>query len=59
MKYLLGSAYKRYYMRPSYLANFLKIQNSAVRDWVNRMDERVKEHHAREEMADGFRAVTC
>src|SRR5215467_2334221 len=57
LKYLLGSAYKRYYMRPSYLANFLKIQNAAVKEWVNRMDERVKEHHAREEMADGFRSV--
>ena len=34
LKYLLGTAYKRYYMRPSYLANFLKIQNASVRDWV-------------------------
>ena len=31
LKYLLGTAYKRYYMRPSYLANFLKIQNASVR----------------------------
>src|SRR5579862_6257587 len=28
LKYLLGAAYRRFYMRPSYLANFLKIQNS-------------------------------
>src|SRR5262252_1756121 len=27
LRYLLGAAYKRFYMRPSYLANFLKIQN--------------------------------
>ena len=46
-------------MRPSYLANFLKIQNSAIREWVMRMDERVKEHHSREEMADVARSVAC
>ena len=28
LQFLLGAAYKRFYMRPSYLANFLKIQNS-------------------------------
>ncbi len=59
LKYLLGTAYKRYYMRPSYLANFLKIQNASVRDWVNRMDERVKERHSREEIADIARSVAC
>src|SRR5438105_1235921 len=59
LKYLLGTAYKRYYMRPSYLANFLKIQNSAVRDWVSRMDERVNDRHSREEIADVSRPVAC
>jgi radical SAM superfamily enzyme YgiQ (UPF0313 family) len=59
LKYLLGTAYKRYYMRPSYLANFLKIQNASVRDWVKRMDERVKERHSREEIADIARSVAC
>ena len=52
LQYLLSTAYKRYYMRPSYLANFLKIQNPAVREWVSRMDRRVKDRHAREEIAD-------
>jgi len=59
LQYLLGAAYKRFYMRPSYLANFLKIQNQAVRDWVSRMDERVSERHAREEIADVARPVAC
>jgi anaerobic magnesium-protoporphyrin IX monomethyl ester cyclase len=59
LKYLLGSAYKRFYMRPSYLANFLKIQNASVREWVARMDVRVKEHHAREELAAVARSVAC
>ncbi len=59
LKYLLGSAYKRFYMRPSYLANFLKIQNASVREWVARLDARVKQRHAREEIADMARSVAC
>ena len=59
LRYLLATAYKRYYMRPSYLANFLKIQNTAIRDWVSRMDRRVNERHSREEIADIARPVTC
>ena len=57
LQYLLGTAYKRYYMRPSYLANFLKIQNPAIREWVSRMDQRVRERHSREEIADVARPV--
>jgi anaerobic magnesium-protoporphyrin IX monomethyl ester cyclase len=59
LKFLLGAAYKRFYMRPSYLANFLKIQNTGVRGWVSRMDQRVNDRHAREEIADISRPVAC
>ncbi len=59
LRFLLGAAYTRFYMRPSYLANFLKIQNGAVREWVSRMDRRVNERHAREEIADFSRPVAC
>ena len=59
MMYLLGAAYKRFYVRPSYLANFLKIQNTSVREWVSRMDRRVNDRHSREEIADSSRPVTC
>jgi radical SAM superfamily enzyme YgiQ (UPF0313 family) len=59
LRFLLGAAYTRFYMRPSYLANFLKIQNSSVREWVSRMDERVSERHTREEIADISRPATC
>jgi len=59
MRFLLGAAYKRFYMRPSYLANFLKIQNSVVREWVSRMDRRVNDRHTREEIADFSRPVAC
>src|SRR5947208_536405 len=59
LRYLLGAAYKRFYMRPSYLANFLKIQNKAVRDWVSRMDERVNNRRSREEMGAISRPLAC
>jgi radical SAM superfamily enzyme YgiQ (UPF0313 family) len=59
LRFLLGAAYKRFYMRPSYLANFLKIQNTAIREWVSRMDRRVNDRHSREEIADVSRAVAC
>jgi radical SAM superfamily enzyme YgiQ (UPF0313 family) len=59
LRFLLGAAYKRFYMRPSYLANFLKIHNTAIREWVSRMDRRVNAHHSREEIADFSRPVAC
>jgi len=59
LRFLLGAAYTRFYMRPSYLANFLKIQNTSVREWVSRMDRRVNDRHSREEIADISRPVAC
>ena len=59
LRFLLGAAYTRFYVRPSYLANFLKIQNTPVREWVSRMDRRVNERHSREEIADFSRPVIC
>src|SRR3954470_457771 len=59
LRFLLGAAYKRFYMRPSYLANFLKIHNTAIRTWVSRMDRRVNAHHSREEIADFSRPAAC
>jgi radical SAM superfamily enzyme YgiQ (UPF0313 family) len=59
LRFLLGAAYTRYYMRPSYLANFLKIQNTAVREWVSRLDRRVNARHTRDEIADFSRPVEC
>jgi radical SAM superfamily enzyme YgiQ (UPF0313 family) len=59
LRFLLGAAYTRYYMRPSYLANFLQIQNTAVREWVNRLDRRVNHRHSMNEIADCSRPVVC
>jgi anaerobic magnesium-protoporphyrin IX monomethyl ester cyclase len=59
LKFLLGAAYRRFYMRPSYLANFLKIQNTVINEWVSRMDQRVNDRHSRTEIADISRPVAC
>src|SRR5712671_488025 len=59
LRYLLGAAYKRFYMRPSYLANLLQVRNTAVREWVSRMDRRVNARHTRVEIAGFSRPVTC
>jgi anaerobic magnesium-protoporphyrin IX monomethyl ester cyclase len=59
LAFLLGAAYTRFYVRPSYLANFLKIKNTVVRNWVSRMDRRVNDRHTREEIADCARPVAC
>src|SRR5436309_9406236 len=59
LRFLLGAAYTRFYVRPSYLANFLKIKNTAVRAWVSRLDRRVNARHSLHEIADFSRPVTC
>ena len=59
LRFLLGAAYTRFYMRPSYLANFLQIQNQVVREWVSRMDRRVNDRHTRDEIETISRPVTC
>jgi len=59
LRVLLRAAYTRFYMRPSYLANALEIQNRVIRDWVSWMDRRVNERHTRHELANDSRAVVC
>jgi radical SAM superfamily enzyme YgiQ (UPF0313 family) len=57
--YLLGAAYTRFYMRPSYLANYLRISAPKVREMVMRLDARVSRLHARRESEAMSRAVSC
>jgi radical SAM superfamily enzyme YgiQ (UPF0313 family) len=60
LRYLLGAAYRRFYMRPSYLANYLRIQRDGMRDVVARLDDRVAGLHARREEEEMTRSViTC
>ena len=49
LMFLLGAAYTHFYMRPSYLANVLRVQQTTVREWVGRLDRRVSARIARHE----------
>ena len=59
LMFLLGAAYTRFYMRPSCLANVLKIQNTRVRSWAKRMDQRAAAFCSRAETEKMSRSVTC
>jgi radical SAM superfamily enzyme YgiQ (UPF0313 family) len=51
LRFLLGSAYTRFYMRPSFLANYLRISTPGARALVDALDARVGRWHARRELA--------
>jgi radical SAM superfamily enzyme YgiQ (UPF0313 family) len=59
LRFLLGAAYTRFYMRPSWLTNWAQIDAKPVRSVVRRMDARVARRHAREEFELMSRTVTC
>ena len=41
LRFLLGNAYTRFYMRPSFLANYLRLSTPAVRRAVRALDARI------------------
>ena len=47
LMFLLGNAYTRYYMRPSFVTNYLRIRTPFVRPLVAALDARVHRRHAR------------
>ena len=51
LRHMLGSGYTRFYMRPSYLTNYLRIRNRRVLDLIGRLDRMVNEHQMRDELA--------
>jgi radical SAM superfamily enzyme YgiQ (UPF0313 family) len=59
LRFLLGAAYTRFYMRPSFLTDWARINARPVRSVVRRMDATVARRHAREEQALMSRTVTC
>jgi len=48
LKFLLGSAYTQFYMRPSFLSNYLRIGASPLRALIASLDSRARRRHARE-----------
>ena len=59
LRYLLDAAYNRFYLRPSWLADWARVTHSGVRAGVRRLDERANARHARLEQLDMQRSVTC
>jgi len=59
LRFLLGAAYSRFYMRPSFLANYLGVRSAWIRDIVGTLDRSVSRRHTREEIAKMSRPVTC
>jgi hypothetical protein len=58
LRFLLGAAYTRFYMRPSCITNFLRLRDPIQRI-AARLDQRVSARHARVEAATMSRVVTC
>jgi hypothetical protein len=51
LQLLLGSAYTRFYVRPSFLANYLRISTPLLHRVVRSLDRRVGQRHARQQEA--------
>jgi len=58
LQFLLGAAYTRFYIRPSYLANHLRLRRPRP-PLLARLDRRVLARHSREEIASMSRPVAC
>jgi radical SAM superfamily enzyme YgiQ (UPF0313 family) len=48
LRFLLGSAYTQFYMRPSFLSNYLRLGAASIHALIARLDARVERRHARE-----------
>lgn len=59
LKFLLGAAYTRFYMRPSWIADWTRINARPLRSWIRRLDARIAKRHEREELSLMSRTVTC
>jgi radical SAM superfamily enzyme YgiQ (UPF0313 family) len=59
LMFLLGSAYTRFYMRPSFIANYLRISAPRLRRVVRALDAQVRRAHARRAGARTEGSPTC
>ncbi len=59
MQFLLAAAYDRFYMRPSFFANYWRFKKRWLLDLVSHLDRQVRSLHARKEVAVMSRAVEC
>jgi radical SAM superfamily enzyme YgiQ (UPF0313 family) len=59
LRFLLGSAYTHFYMRPSFLTNYLRIGAPGLRPLVDSLDAHVRRRHHATEMALMERSLPC
>ncbi len=59
LRFLLGAAYARFYVRPSWPANYFRISHPSIREWLERLDSKVLAAHGRKESEIGMRPVIC
>jgi len=59
LRFLLEAAYCRFYGRPSWPANYWRLQKGPILDWVRRMDTKAFAAHARKEIEVMSRPVIC
>jgi radical SAM superfamily enzyme YgiQ (UPF0313 family) len=59
LKFLLGAAYTRFYVRPTFLANLLGIQSAPVRQVSRKLDTRVFSMYSQREIEEASRTVSC
>jgi anaerobic magnesium-protoporphyrin IX monomethyl ester cyclase len=59
MRFLLGAAYTRFYVRPSYLLNYLRLERPTMQRFARRLDTRVARMHGRRELATMERVLSC
>lgn len=59
LQFLLGSAYAHFYMRPSFLTNYLRIGAPSLRPFVDSLDARVRRRLQASEMALTERSLPC
>jgi radical SAM superfamily enzyme YgiQ (UPF0313 family) len=59
MTFLLGAAYTRFYVRPSYLLNYLRVERPTMQRFAGRLDTRVARLHGRRELARMERVLSC
>jgi anaerobic magnesium-protoporphyrin IX monomethyl ester cyclase len=59
LRFLLGAAYSRFYMRPSYATHCFRVVKSRPGRIARRLDQAVAAYQSRGETASMSRAVTC
>jgi hypothetical protein len=59
LRFLLSAAYNRFYVRPSCLANYWRVQKQWLVDLVDHLDRSVEAVHSMKELFAMSRRVEC